>query len=140
MYKGKIVDDKDQLPLLSDRKTNSNTGVLGVSRTQHGRYCAYITLIGGRQKCLGTYSTLPEAAAARAGAERVLLDRLTDQLPDGYVCAKDYSAWHQKSIYATLYHIKHGHFPTAIQIGGKWYLPLDDAWPVGKQKVIKYDR
>jgi hypothetical protein len=50
------------------RKVNNTSGVCGVYKRPSGRWCASIT-VSGKDKSLGTFDTLAEAAQARAAAE-----------------------------------------------------------------------
>lgn len=54
------------MPLRSD----NTSGVKGVSKTKEGRYRAYIT-VDHKQKSLGQYATLEEAAEARKHGEEL---------------------------------------------------------------------
>lgn len=49
-------------------KSDNTSGYTGVSKTKNGTYRAYIT-IGGKQRNLGYYKTIEEAASARREAE-----------------------------------------------------------------------
>ena len=66
----RIVSPKESaknMPLNSANKS----GATGVCKARNGRYRAYIT-INKKQKSLGTYATVSEAALAREEAERIL--------------------------------------------------------------------
>lgn len=51
-------------------RSNNKTGIRGVSLTKEGKYRAYIT-VDGKQKSLGWYDTLEEAASARWQGEQL---------------------------------------------------------------------